>query len=213
MVSSLHIANVRIKEIPFSRLFSASVAKNERSFLFWAFKKLPWEQKIKKTGIKRILRIVPEKSVVNINQNDTPKKGNETDNYYLLVTGSSVEGADPGQVGRGNRVTGMITPFRPQTLEATAGKNLTRHVGGFYNIWAQKIAREVWNRTGAQSQVVIVSEIGKPIDQCYVGFSSKEEVGKEIVDEACVKVMKGYYDYLSSLINKGSKHYPFNYII
>lgn len=169
------------------------------------------------SGIKyikdRILRIVPEKSVVNVNQNDTPKKGRGTENYYLLVTGSSVEGADPGQVGRGNRITGLITPFRPQTMEATAGKNLTRHVGGFYNIWAQKIARQVWDKTGVGSQVVIVSEIGKPVDQCYIGFSSKERVDKGVVDDVCVNVMSTYYDYLDGLIKRGSEHYPFNYII
>ena len=42
---------------------------------------------------------------------------------YLTVTGTSAEAGDDGQVGRGNRVNGLITPGRPMSLEAAAGKN------------------------------------------------------------------------------------------
>jgi S-adenosylmethionine synthetase len=53
---------------------------------------------------------------------------NTADDYdsgsvYLTVTGTSAEQGDDGQVGRGNRVNGLITPYRPMTLEAAAGKN------------------------------------------------------------------------------------------
>jgi S-adenosylmethionine synthetase len=161
---------------------------------------------------QRVLKVIPEKSVISINQNDTPMKGGSTENYYLLVTGSSVECADPGQVGRGNRVTGMITPFRPQTMEATAGKNLTRHVGGFYNIWAQRIAKKVWDECGAGSQVILVSEIGKPVQDCHISVSSKKVVDKSIVNNVCTEIIDGYYEYLDELIKNGSEHYPFNYV-
>jgi len=98
---------------------------------------------------------------------------NTGDNYdagifYLTVTGLSWENGDDGSVGRGNRNTGLITPYRPMSLEAAAGKNPVTHVGKLYNILAfdaaHRIAkeldgsvREVWIR--------IVSQIGKPIDQ------------------------------------------------
>ena len=39
---------------------------------------------------------------------------------YLTVTGTSAEAGDDGQVGRGNRVNGLITPWRPMSLEAAA---------------------------------------------------------------------------------------------
>jgi len=173
----------------------------------------PEEYKDKVDYLKNeITRVIPENSVVRVNQNDTPQKGRDVKNYYLLVTGSSVEGADPGQVGRGNRVSGMITPFRPQTMEAIAGKNLTRHVGGFYNIWAQRIAERIWELTGAKSQVVIVSEIGKPVDECYIGFSSKQRVDESLIKSVCSDIMMDYYDYLEKLITRGSKYYPFNYL-
>jgi S-adenosylmethionine synthetase len=48
---------------------------------------------------------------------------------YLTVTGTSAEAGDDGEVGRGNRVNGLITPYRPMSLEAAAGKNPVTHVG------------------------------------------------------------------------------------
>src|SRR5207249_7778113 len=88
--------------------------------------------------------------------------------YYLTVTGLSWENGDDGSVGRGNRVSGLITPYRPMSMEAAAGKNPVTHVGKLYNLLSFDIAdrlvkeqagkvREVWVR--------IVSQIGKPIDQ------------------------------------------------
>lgn len=85
---------------------------------------------------------------------------------FLTVTGTSAEAGDDGQVGRGNRVTGLITPMRPMTLEAAAGKNAISHVGKLYNVSAQEIASEIVKETDATSaECVLVSEIGKPIDE------------------------------------------------
>ena len=59
---------------------------------------------------------------------------------YLTVTGTSAEAGDDGEVGRGNRVNGLITPGRPMSLEAAAGKNPVTHVGKIYNVVAREIA-------------------------------------------------------------------------
>ena len=87
--------------------------------------------------------------------------------YYLTVTGTSAENGDDGQVGRGNRANGIITPFRPMTLEATAGKNPISHTGKIYNISAHKIVTRVLKEHPDLEQVscYIVSEIGKPINE------------------------------------------------
>ena len=48
---------------------------------------------------------------------------NEADSanaQYLTLTGTSAEAGDDGQVGRGNRFGGLITPYRPMSLEAAA---------------------------------------------------------------------------------------------
>jgi len=85
---------------------------------------------------------------------------------YLAVTGTSAEAGDDGQTGRGNRVGGLITPCRPMTLEAAAGKNVVSHVGKSYSIVAHQIANEIVTTCAdvAGATCVLVSRIGQPVD-------------------------------------------------
>ena len=69
--------------------------------------------------------------------------GDTESTIYLTVTGLSAEAGDDGQVGRGNRSNGLITPYRPMSLEAVAGKNPVTHVGKLYNLAASRIAHAV----------------------------------------------------------------------
>ena len=93
--------------------------------------------------------------------------GNTPDSVYLTVTGTSAEAGDDGQVGRGNRVNGLITPYRPMSIEAAAGKNLVTHVGKLYNVLAQRIARAIVDEIeGVQEAYCgLLSQIGRPIDE------------------------------------------------
>jgi len=101
---------------------------------------------------------------IDINTADNQKAGI----YYLTVTGLSMENGDDGSVGRGNRVNGLITPYRPMSLEAAAGKNPVTHVGKLYNILSNLIANdiaELGKGDIVEVHVRILSQIGKPIDQ------------------------------------------------
>jgi len=73
--------------------------------------------------------------------------GDTPESIYLTVTGTSAEAGDDGEVGRGNRANGLITPYRPMSLEATAGKNPVTHVGKIYNVLAQRIAAGIVRET------------------------------------------------------------------
>lgn len=86
---------------------------------------------------------------------------------YLTVTGTSAEAGDDGEVGRGNRINGLITPYRPMSLEAAAGKNPVSHVGKIYNILARDIAEAVVARVPevAFAQCYMVSRIGSPVER------------------------------------------------
>jgi len=86
---------------------------------------------------------------------------------YLTVSGLSAEHGDDGQVGRGNRVNGLITPCRPMSLEAAAGKNPVAHVGKLYNVLAQEIAQAVCEEIESidEASVQILSTIGKPVNE------------------------------------------------
>ena len=90
-----------------------------------------------------------------------------TGNIYLTVTGTSAEAGDDGQVGRGNRVTGLITPCRPMTLEAPAGKNPITHVGKIYTVLAQNIADKLVRHLPeiSRAQCLMVSRIGIPVNR------------------------------------------------
>lgn len=100
---------------------------------------------------------------VEINVLDNPKAKDESE-IYLTYSGLSAEQGDDGQVGRGNRVCGLITPCRQMSLEATAGKNIN-HPGKLYQILSFLIAREIGKIEGVQEcYVKILSEIGKPLD-------------------------------------------------
>ncbi|MBN1955748.1 MAG: methionine adenosyltransferase [Anaerolineae bacterium] len=91
----------------------------------------------------------------------------EADAVYLTLTGTSAEMGDDGSVGRGNRVNGLITPFRAASLEAACGKNPISHVGKVYNVLSLLAARDiVENIPGVKDVTVyLLSQIGAPLDQ------------------------------------------------
>jgi S-adenosylmethionine synthetase len=91
--------------------------------------------------------------------------GDSPESIYLTVTGLSVESGDDGQVGRGNRVNGLITPYRPMSLEAAAGKNPITHVGKLYNVIAHRTAHAVVAEVPdvVEAQCFLLSRVGHPI--------------------------------------------------
>jgi len=101
------------------------------------------------------------KPSVHLNAADDEENGS----IYLTLTGTSAEAGDDGQVGRGNRVNGLITPFRPMSLEAAAGKNPISHVGKLYNLSAKRIAEQVVEQVEEveEAYCYILSQIGRPI--------------------------------------------------
>jgi S-adenosylmethionine synthetase len=102
---------------------------------------------------------------IYLNNADRPDLGV----VYITVTGTSAEMGDDGETGRGNRVNGLITPSRPMSLEATAGKNPVSHIGKIYNVMAVIIANKVAELKGVkEAYVKIVSQIGRPIDDPHM---------------------------------------------
>lgn len=96
--------------------------------------------------------------------------GDAKDEIYLTVTGTSAEMGDDGSVGRGNRVSGLITPRRAMSLEASSGKNPVAHIGKLYNVMAHRIAEQVVeeNEKADEAHVVLLSQIGQPINDPQV---------------------------------------------
>ena len=97
----------------------------------------------------------------SVNTADDPAAGS----VYLTVTGTSAESGDDGQTGRGNRANGLITPYRPMSLEAGAGKNPINHPGRLYQVAAARIAAEVVDAMAeiSAAECYLASRIGQPI--------------------------------------------------
>lgn len=90
---------------------------------------------------------------------------------YLSVLGTSAEGSDSGEVGRGNRVNGLISFCRPGGSEAAAGKNPRGHVGKIYNVLAFKLAEQMLTIEGMQEAMVwLSSRIGFPVNHPFQVF-------------------------------------------
>jgi len=143
--------------------------------------------------LEEINRFVKEKAdfeSVTVNLNTLDVKGRGIGGVYLTVLGTSADGADSGQVGRGNRVNGVIPLNRPLCSEAAAGKNPVSHVGKIYNLLTHRIAKSVYEQVAGIEEVYIwlLSQIGKPIDQPAIASAqvvmksgnSFESVRKEI---------------------------------
>lgn len=114
------------------------------------------------TLVEQAVKTESNKQVtVTVNAADDIASGS----LYLTVTGTSAESGDDGEVGRGNRVNGLITPYRPMNMEAAAGKNPVTHVGKLYNIVAQRIAGTLVEEIGEiqEASCYLVSRIGSPI--------------------------------------------------
>jgi S-adenosylmethionine synthetase len=121
----------------------------------------------KKAGVERLAieaarRASGRGARVEVNTGDDVERGD----VYLTVTGTSAEAGDDGEVGRGNRAGGLITPYRPMTMEAAAGKNPVTHVGKLYGLVAGRIAAGVAGALGegAAAECLMLSQIGRPID-------------------------------------------------
>jgi len=94
---------------------------------------------------------------------------------YLTVTGSVADTGDVGVVGRGNRVNGLITPFRPMSIEASAGKNPLDHTGKIYSILAMQLSDDLYKRTGLKNNVTLSTTKEKPVDTPDFVFISIED--------------------------------------
>ncbi len=134
--------------------------------------------------------------------NTLDEHGRGLGGLYLTVLGTSADSGDSGEVGRGNRVNGLISLNRPFCSEAAAGKNPVSHVGKIYNALTFKIAQQVHEQVPEVAEVYIwlLSKIGVPIDQPAI--AAAQVVMKE--DNSIEKVrreIKRVLDYELENIN------------
>ncbi len=168
------------------------------------------KDEIKNAVLDLAARIAPDYDVtVHVNTADRPDKGI----VYLTVTGTSAEHGDDGMTGRGNRAYGLITPLRPMSIEASAGKNPVSHVGKIYNVMALQAARKIYEQVKGVREVYVslLSQIGRPINDPLVAsvkILPERDVGTLTSDmvreaEAIVEEVLDSYAELTRLFVEG----------
>jgi len=161
--------------------------------------------------INKFVRANTDFERINIQLNTLDAPGRGIDGVYLTVLGTSADSGDSGQVGRGNRVNGLISLNRPFCSEAAAGKNPVSHVGKIYNVLTFRVAQHVYEEVPELEEVYIwlLSEIGRPIDQPAIAAaqvvmaenSSLDKVKSKIeavleyelenIDKFCIELAQG----------------------
>ncbi|MEM4853579.1 MAG: methionine adenosyltransferase [Thermofilum sp.] len=162
------------------------------------------KEAIRKLVLEKAHEITDKEVEVYVNTGDDPSKGDKG-GVYLVVTGTSAEHGDDGATGRGNRANGLITPFRPMSLEATAGKNPVSHVGKLYNIVAFNAAQDIAQLDRVEEVYVkLISQIGRPINEpllSYIGINAPEEVVARVRHKA-EEVLADHLDRINRLWEK-----------
>ncbi|MEM5773122.1 MAG: methionine adenosyltransferase [Candidatus Aenigmatarchaeota archaeon] len=122
--------------------------------------------------IEQFVKEKTELKLASVKLNTLDEKGKGEAGLFLTTTGTCAEAADSGQVGRGNRVNGVISLNRPAGNEAGPGKNPVSHVGKIYNLLSHDIANEIFSRVNGLKEVYVwlLSEIGRPINQPKVAI-------------------------------------------
>ena len=157
------------------------------------------KEEIKEKVLDVASKIAPNYDVrVYVNNGDIP----EEEVFYITVTGTSAEHGDDGATGRGNRVNGLITPMRPMSLEAAAGKNPVNHIGKIYNVVATELAQLIYTKVPNVREVYVrlLGQIGRPIDDPLIAdVSLLMERGVSVSSNVKAEITSIVDEYLSKL--------------
>lgn len=126
---------------------------------------------------------------------------------YLTVTGTVADTGDVGMVGRGNRANGLITPMRPMSIEAAAGKNPLDHGGKLYAVVASRLATRISEACGTDATVTIVTAKERPLNDpefVFVGVGQRavDSEGVQSTIELIVRdAIRGVNEVTTDLLN------------
>ncbi len=93
---------------------------------------------------------------VNVSVNakyDNDKKGT----IYMLGIGTSAECGEEGLVGRGNSSLGIISTFRPNSMEAPSGKNPRYHTGRVLSFLSNRLSKAIYDEMNLKNQITMLT--------------------------------------------------------
>jgi len=121
---------------------------------------------------------------------------------YMLGIGSCIECGEEGLVGRGNANNGVISVFRPHSMEAWAGKNPVYHTGRVLSFLTMNLAKAIHSHFGVRCTVIAMTKNKGSLIPPYK-LSVQTEVPLERGEvEAVVATDFCQVDYLSRILTE-----------
>ena len=121
---------------------------------------------------------------------------------YLLGIGSCIECGEEGLVGRGNSNSGLISVFRPHSVEAPSGKNPVYHTGRVLNFLVMNLSKAIYNELGFMNTVSAVTKNGGSlVPPAFLSISTNKKISRNDLET----VVKKYFlevDYLCHLLSE-----------
>ncbi len=109
---------------------------------------------------------------------------------YLLVKGTSAECGEEGLVGRGNNILGIIPLYRPNSMEAGAGKNPRYHTGRVLSYVAKELSKKIYEETNSGCNVSLVTRNKYSLIPPYQTIINME---KNVEVERIKMIVKEFY--------------------
>ena len=107
---------------------------------------------------------------------------------YLVTSGSCIDFGEEGAVGRGNKTHGIISTFRPNTMEAPHGKNCVYFAGKILGYLSDVIAKEIYENTLIPCQVILQANIGDLLyEPSEIIISTAGKVNEKLINDIISK--------------------------
>lgn len=154
--------------------------------------------KIKAQLLSRSREVLGDKYRVSLSLN-TADNLFEGD-YYLLLSGTALEGGEEGVVGRGNRINGLIPCMRSYTMESPFGKNPNYHVGKVYGYLVNQAAKAIAEELECECCIYVVTANGDPLrSPKHIIVSIDQERDSSVISRIIEREILEA-DYLSAII-------------
>lgn len=157
------------------------------------------KETVRRIAIEVAQNFTSLETTASVNAADDLDKGD----VFLTLTGTSAEAGDDGETGRGNRACGLITPCRPMTIEAPAGKNPASHVGKLYQVVATRAAKRLTTAGDlTDATCMMVGRIGDRVADpqiVSIAASMPDAVDIETVKKRAGEILRDEFDHLDEL--------------
>lgn len=123
---------------------------------------------------------------------------------YMLAIGSCIEAGEEGVVGRGNQTNGLISTFRPHSMEAAYGKNPVYHSGKVYGYVTRELAKSIAEKFECECTVYSLCRNGEkliPPTKLFIQ-TNKSKLNLKILKPFVNDWLEGI-DYVKNIVLKG----------